>query len=123
MSGEEQTTTQYRTLSAIVDHKDRLEAVYKSDLEFGDRLVVTTRNSTYDIHVFEEGLYTVTGGWFDLYGLSPINIAINGCTWGGRAIKEDILAACGLRLESENNVVTTRILNFQIIRCREESIH
>lgn len=123
MSGAEQTMTQYRTLSAIVDNTDRLKAVYKTDLEFGDRLVVTTRNSTYSIYVFEEGLYTVTGGWFDLNGLSPINIAINGCTWGGRAIKEDILAACGLHLEFENNVVTSRILQFQIIRCREESIH
>ena len=93
MSGAEQTMTHYRTLSAIVDNTDRLEGVYKSDLEFGDRLVVTTRNSTYVIHVFEEGLYTVTGGWFDLHGLSPTNIAINGCTWGGRAIKEDLLAA------------------------------
>ena len=123
MSGSEQTTTQYRTLSAIVDNIDRLKAVYKSDLEFGDRLVVTTRNSTYFIHVFGERLYTVTGGWFDLHGLSPMNIAINGCTWGGRAIKEDLLAASGLHLEFENNVVTSRILQFQIIRCREESIH
>jgi hypothetical protein len=100
-----------------------LKAVYKSDLEFGDRLVVTTRNSTYFIHVFGERLYTVTGGWFDLHGLSPMNIAINGCTWGGHAIKEDLLAACGMHLEFENNVVTSRILQFQIIRCREESIH
>ena len=123
MSGAERTTTQYRTLSAIVDNIDRLKAVYKSDLEFGDRLVVTTRNSTYFIHVFGERLYTVTGGWFDLHGLSPMNIAINGCTWGGHAIKEDLLAACGLHLEFENNVVTSRILQFQIIRCREESIH
>ena len=123
MSGAERTTTQYRTLSAIVDNIDRLKAVYKSDLEFGDRLVVTTRNSTYFIHVFGERLYTVTGGWFDLHGLSPMNIAINGCTWGGHAIKEDILAACGLHLEFENSVVTSRILQFQVIRCREESIH
>lgn len=123
MSGAEQTTTQYRTLGAIVDHIDRLEGVYKSDLEFGDRLVVTTRNSTYIIHAFEPGLYTVTGGWFDLHGLSPTKIAINGCTWGGHAIKEDLLAASGLHLEFGNSVVTSRILKFQIIRCPEESIH
>ncbi len=123
MSDAEQTMTQYRTLGAIVDNVDRLEAVYKSDLEFGDRLVVTTRNSTYSIHAFEEGVYTVTGGWFDLNGLSPTKIKINGCTWGGHAIKEDILAACGLHLEFENSVVTSRILQFQVIRCREESIH
>jgi hypothetical protein len=123
MSDSQQTAIHYRTLSAIVDNADQLEAVYKSDLELGDRLVVTTRNSTYSIHFFEEGHYTVTGGWFDLHGLSPTNIAINGCTWGGRAIKEDLLAASGLHLEFENNVVTSRILQFQIIRCREESIH
>ena len=123
MSGAEQTTTHYRSLSAIVDHTDRLEAVYKSDLELGDRLIVVTRNSTYDIHAFEHGLYTVTGGWFDLHGLSPINIGINGCTWGGHAIKEDILAAHGLHLEFGNTVVTSRILQYQIVRYREESIH
>lgn len=123
MSDVEQTITRYRTLGGIVDDTDRLEAVYKSELEFGDRLVVTTRNSTYVIHYFEQGLYTVTGGWFDLHGLSPINIGINGCTWGGHAIKEDIMAAHGLHLEFENSVVTSRILQFQIIRCREESIH
>ena len=123
MSDSEQIMLHHRTLGAIVDHTDRLDGIYKSDLELGDRLVVTTRNSTYFIHVFEEGLYTVTGGWFDLHGLSPTNIAINGCTWGGRAIKEDLLAACGLHLEFENNVVTSRILQFQIIRRREESVH
>ena len=123
MSGSEQTTPRYRTLGTIVDNIDRLEAVYKDDLELGDLLVVTTRNSTYFIHVFEENLYTVTGGWFDLHGLSPINIAINGCTWGGHAIKQDLLAACVLHLEFENNVVTSRIMQFQIIRRREEPIH
>lgn len=123
MPDSEQSMPQYRTLNAIVDNIDRLEAVYKDDLEFGDQLVVTTRNSTYFIHVFEGDRYTVTGGWFDLNGLSPINIAINGCTWGGCAIKQDLLAACGLHLEFENNVVTSRILQFQIIRRREESIH
>ena len=123
MSDSKQTKIKYRTLGAIVDNTDRLKAVYKGDLEFGDLLVVTTRNSTYFVHILENGLYTVTGGWFDLHGLSPINIAINGCTWGGHAIKEDLLAACGLHLEFENNVVTSRIMQFQIIRCHEETFH
>ena len=123
MSSSGETTTQYRTLSAIVDNVDQLKAVYKSDLEFGDQLVVTTRNSNYFIHAFEGDLYSITGGWFDLHGLSPINIGINGCTWGGRAIKQDLLAACGLHLEFGNNVVTSRILRFQIIRDQKKSIH
>ena len=123
MPGADQTISQYRTLSAIADHAGQLEAVYKKDLEVGDRVVVTTRNSTYTIHAFREGQYTVSGGWFDRHGLSPTNVAINGCTWGGHAIKEDILAANGLHLEFENNVVTSRILRYQVIRCSEESIN
>ncbi|MBN2320837.1 MAG: hypothetical protein JXR49_17290 [Acidobacteria bacterium] len=122
MPDTEQTISRYRTLSAIVDHTDRLEAIYKKDLEFGDRLIVTTRNSTYSIHAVREGLYAVSGGWFDRHGLSPTKVAINGCTWGGHAIKEDILAACGLHLEFENSVVTSRILQFQVIRFREVSV-
>jgi hypothetical protein len=117
-----QTTSRYRTLDAIVDHSERLDAVHKRDLELGDRLVVTTRNSTYSIHCFQHGLYTVSGGWFDRHGVSPAQVAINGCTWGGHAIKEDLLAACGLHLEFENKVVTSRILKFQVIRGCEESI-
>jgi hypothetical protein len=118
-----QTATHYRTLGAIVDHTERLEAVYKNDLEIGDQLLVTTRNSTYSIFPLEEGLYSVSGGWFDRHGLSPFKVGINGCTWGGRAIKLDILAACGLHLEFGNQVVTSRILEYQVIRCCEDSIH
>ena len=123
MESGEQTTSRYRTLDAIVDHSGRLDAVYKNELEAGDRLVVTTRNSTYYIDAFQEGFYTVSGGWFDRHGLSPVKVAINGCTWGGHAIKEDILAARGLHLEFENKVVTSRILQFQVIRSCEGSIN
>jgi hypothetical protein len=118
-----QTTSQSRTLGAIVDCTERLEAVRRADLALGDQLLVTTRNSIYSIHVLEEGLYLVSGGWFDRRGLSPSKVAINGCTWGGRAIKVDILAASGLHLEFGNDVVTSRILKYQVIRCREDSIN
>jgi hypothetical protein len=36
-------------------------------------------------------------------------VRINGCTWGGRAICEEIIAAPGLFLEFANGVTTTRI--------------
>jgi hypothetical protein len=117
-----QSATHYRTLGAIVDHTERLRAVHKEDLEIGDQLLVTTRNSTYSIFVLQDGLYSVSGGWFDRQGLSPTNVAINGCTWGGRAIKLDILAAYGLHLEFANQVVTSRILEYEVIRCRKDSI-
>ncbi len=118
-----QTAAHHRTLNTIVDHIERLEVVRKADLELGDQILVTTRNSTYSIHVLQEELYLVSGGWFDKQGLSPSIMAINGCTWGGRAIKWDIMAACGLHLEFGNQVVTSRILEFQVIRCREDSIN
>jgi hypothetical protein len=118
-----QTPSHFRTLGSIVNHTERLEAVHKADLEFGDRLLITTKNSTYSIHVLEAGLYSVSGGWFDHKGLSPSKITINGCTWGGRAIKLDIVAACGLHLEFGNNVVTSRIMEFHVIRCREDFIN
>ena len=123
MPDAEQTILHCRTLSAIVDHTERLEAVYKSDLAIGDRLIVTTRNSTYYIDSFQHGIYCVSGGWFDRQGMSPTTVAINGCTWGGHAIKEDLLAARGLHLEFENNIVTSRILNFQVIHCCRESVN
>ena len=123
MSEIEQTASHYRTLSAIVDHSERLKAVRKDDLEMGDRLLVTTRNSIYTIHVLQEGFYSVSGGWFDRQGLSPSKVEINGCTWGGRAIKWDIVAACGLHLEFGNQVVTSRIEEFQIIRCGQGSVN
>ncbi len=123
MTGSVQIPTCYRTIDAIVDHADKYEAVYKADLGLGDQLLVTTRNSIYSIYLIQEGLYLVSGGWFDRRGLSPSKVEINGCTWGGRAIKLDILAACGLHLEFGNQVVTSRITSFQIIRCREDSIN
>ncbi len=113
----------HRTLGAIIDNIGHLEMVRKADLELGDQVLVTTRNSTYSIQVIQEDLYSVSGGWFDQRGLSPSRVAINGCTWGGRAIKQDIVAARGLHMEFGNQVVTSRILEFQIIRCREDLIH
>jgi len=118
------TNTQaHRTLGAIVKQTDQLAAVQKNDLRFGDRVVVTTRNSTYSIHVLENGQYAISGGWVDKKGLSPLRTHINGCTWGGSAIKVDIVAACGLHLEFGNRVVTSRIQQFDVIRFGTDSVN
>ena len=107
----------YRTLEAIVKHAEGLSAVRKADLEFGDMVLVTTANSTYSIYVLEGGFYSISGGWCDRHGLSPLKTTITGCTWGGSAIKSDILAARGLHLEFGNRVVTSGIRNFRVVRC------
>ncbi len=103
------------TLEAIVGHARSLDEIRKKDLQCGDRVLVTTRNSVYTIWVLGDGAYWVWGGWFDRQGISPQRVTINGCTWGGSAIKHDIVAALGLFLEFGNWVLTTRIQQIQLI--------
>jgi len=108
------------TLDAEVDHAQSLDGVRKKDLRCGDRVLVTTRNSRYTIWSLGDGRYWVWGGWFDRRQVSPQQVGINGCTWGGSSIKQDIVAAPGLRLEFANRVLTTRIRRVQVIRARPD---
>jgi hypothetical protein len=108
-------------LDAEVEQARSLEEVRKKDLHCGDRILITTRNSLYTIWTLGDGHYWVWGGWFDRIGESPQRVAINGCTWGGSAIKQDIVAALGLRLEFGNTVLTTRIKQIRVIRTQAQS--
>jgi len=97
------------TLSALVKHSQCLRQICRAELRSGDRLLVVTCNSVYSIKAAEGGFYFVSGGWFDKHGVSPMKTTITGCTWGGSAVKVDIVAACGLRLEFGNRVITSPI--------------
>jgi len=108
------------TLSALVDQTHRLKQVRKEDLRCGDLVLVKTRNSVYSIRVSESG-YVVSGGWFDRKGLSPMKTTIVGCTWGGTVIKVDIVAACGLRLEFGNRLITSTIRKIFVMPCGTEN--
>ena len=110
------------TLKTRAEQARSLEEVRKSDLQCGDCVLVTTKNSTYAIWALGDGMYWVWGGWFDRQGVSPQKIRINGCTWGGSAIKYDIVAARGLFLECGNSVLTTRIRQIRVIRAQPKSI-
>lgn len=105
----------FRTVDAILGQAKVCRPVCKGDLSRGSRLVVLTENSVYSIEVLEDATYSVRGGWFDRQGLSPIRISIAGCTFGGTAIKRDIVAACGLHLEFGNRVVTSKIREIRLI--------
>jgi hypothetical protein len=105
-----------RTVDAILQQMGRFEAIRKADLQRGDQVLVATENSIYSIHVEEDGSYSISGGWFDRNGLSPVTTSIAGCTWGGTAIKRDLVAARGLRLEFGNRVVTSPIREVRVIR-------
>ncbi len=97
------------TLESMVKSVGCLREVLRKDLETGNGIFVKTRNSTYHIRAGENGAFIVSGGWFDLNGHSPITTTIRGCTWGGTAIKTDIIAACGLRIEFGNRLITSPI--------------
>ena len=105
-----------RTVNAILAQGRLSQPVQKSELRRGDRVVVATENSVYCINVLGDSTYSVWGGWFDRQGVSPVRLSISGCTWGGSVIKQDIVAACGLRLEFGNRVVTSRIQAIRVIR-------
>jgi hypothetical protein len=116
VDGDQRVIAHARTVEAIVEQTARLESVPKAVLRSGDRLLVVTENSIYSITVADDATYVITGGWFDRQGLSPARVTIVGCTWGGTAVKRDIVAALGLRLEFGNRVITSRVREVRIIR-------
>jgi hypothetical protein len=104
------------TLDSILSSCGLLLCVKKSDLRPGDRVCVVTSNSRYEICALGGGMYVVSGGWFDRNGKSPATMTITGCTWGGSAIKVDVVAACGLRLEFGNRLITSPIRKIIVLR-------
>ena len=118
---EQGRSEERETLETIVEEAGPLREVRKAELHSGDRVLVRTANSTYSIRVLEDGIYSVSGGWFDRRGLSPLKTTITGCTWDRRAIKPDILTACGLHLEFGNGVVTSKIREIDVTRFGEHS--
>lgn len=99
-----------RDLVSLAGRAGTLRGVRKGQLRAGDTLVVKTRNSFYAIGARGDGEFAVAGGWFDANAATPTTVAINGCTWGGRAILTEMVAAPGLFLEFGNGVRTTRIM-------------
>ena len=104
------------SLSSLVDHAKNLRQVRKADMRVGDLVYVKTYNSVYVISVLGEGQYAVSGGWFDRNNLSQMTIRINGCSWGGSAIKVDVVAACGLCIEFGNKVTTSIIQKIFVLQ-------
>jgi hypothetical protein len=105
-----------QNLSLLVQTADQLKQVPKRSLREGDCLMAKTSNSVYTILVRDGGWCTISGGWFDKKGRSPMRLRINGCTWGGSVIKVDIAAACGLCLEFSNRLTTSPIQKIVLLR-------
>ncbi len=97
------------TLEAITSNTGQLQQIRKSNFRPGDYLIIKTCNSTYVLRAQDDGSCLASGGWFDRKGHSPMQVRINGCTWGGCIIKADIVAALGLSVEFGNRVTTSPI--------------
>jgi hypothetical protein len=118
--GNESIMSEYgQSLEKVIATADDLKQVKKSDVYFGDLIIVNTRNSVYSLKAVERDLFLVSGGWFDRKGMSPLKTTVRGCTWGGSIIKVDIIAACGLCLEFGNRVVTTAIEKVSVVRLND----
>jgi hypothetical protein len=101
---------------ALAQRAVSIEEVRKKDLRCGDCVLIRTGNSCYTILVLADGVFWVWGGWFDRKGIAPLRVGINGCTWGGSALKRDVVAARGLCLEFGNRVLTTPIHEIRVVR-------
>ncbi len=107
-----------RTLNDIGQFAEHLPATRKQDLEPGDCVIVSTKNSVYRLQALGGDLFHASGGWFEQNEASR-TVTVNGCTFGGLAIGTDIVAGIGLFLEFGNNVSTTRIRDVRVIRLSE----
>jgi len=104
------------SLHAVIAAAERIPNIRRVDMNTGDRLLVKTKNSVYTIIVGHAGQCTVSGGWFDRRGKSPMRTTVAGCTWGGSIIKVDLIAAIGLCIEFGNRLITTEARRIFIIR-------
>ena len=83
--------------------------VRRRDLDPGDRVIVSTKNSVYSLTARADGAFDVSGGWFEREGEGQSRVEVLGCTAGGHAILTDHIAAPGLFLEFADGLRTTRI--------------
>lgn len=89
--------------------------VRRQDLDPGDRVIVSTKNSVYSLTVRVDGAFEVSGGWFEREGAGSATVEILGCTAGGHALFSDHIAAPGLFMEFADGLRTTRIRTVQRI--------
>lgn len=103
-------------LAGLASQSAQFDAVRRSELQRGDLVVVSTRNSIYSLEVLDQHTFSVSGGWFNRRGIAPLHTTITGCTWGSRIIKGDIVAARGMCIEFGNRVVTSSVRSVCVFR-------
>ncbi len=103
------------TLDSMTRNSHLYPQVGKDEVSPGDWVIIRTLRSEYVLRVLDDGLYEVHGGWFEKNGCSPTVTGVAGATWGGNAIMPKLLAACGLRVEFRNRLITSPVRSVVVI--------
>ena len=107
------------SLEQMADNARTIQGVWSSDLKAGDWVIVRTKNSVYSLAALGEGRFQISGGWFASHGGYPRLVRVLGCTWGGRAILTEMIAAPGMFIEFDNGVQTTRVQHVRVLRASD----
>ncbi|MEE4273239.1 MAG: hypothetical protein V2I67_16310 [Thermoanaerobaculales bacterium] len=109
------------TLDNLAEAAELVDAVKRCDLDPGDRVVISTKNSVYSLTARGDGSFDASGGWFEREGGGMVRAEVRGCTAGGHAIFTDHIAAKGLFMEFADGLRTTRIRNVRRIPARDRA--
>jgi hypothetical protein len=96
-------------LDGLTEAAELVDGVRRRDLQSGDRIIISTKNSVYSLTARADGSFDVSGGWFEREGEGETRVEVRGCTAGGHAIFTDHIAARGLFMEFADGLRTTRI--------------
>ena len=90
--------------------------VKRHELNPGDRVIVSTKNSVYALTARLDGSFEISGGWFEREGSGTAIVEVLGCTAGGHALFTEHIAAPGLFMELGDGLRTTRIRTVRVIQ-------
>ena len=102
------------TLGEITRTSHLFPQVKKEEITPGDLIIIHTVKSEYRLKALGNGLFQASGGWFDKKGFAPMRIGVAGATWGGSAIMPCVLAACGMRVEFRNRLITSPVKSITV---------
>ena len=97
------------TLDRITQCAHLYPQVRKDEISPGDWVIIRTVKSEYRLRALGNDLFEVSGGWFEKKGYTSMVVGVAGATWGGSAIMPKVLAACGLRVEFRNRLITSSV--------------
>ena len=99
-------------LESFIKAANYVPVLLKNEISTGDRIIVNTENSSYELMALDSGKFSVSGGYFERHQTEPVKTTISGCGLGGSIMKFDAIAVYGLCLEFGNRIITSKIMAF-----------